>query len=631
MTLIDTIRIGAFKFRSICQHVLDLVCLQAGFKIDDGTQLEPILKVFLARGMKACRVAGDDGMMVLATTGILESEELALKFCHSHVHTSRQLVSELIVVIRADPRTRQLPGLQSGILLGVDSVMCEFARQSPPGYMTLTTQSVMETRLLSSELCSSCDCLVCPEFHGFRLSAGHEAPVFSCLRDNFYSGEAEICFQITEILVSYTWGEKQAIQEAGVIDEFDAIALFLVAFVFQFLCDPPYHSGIVQKAFEDFCSRGFYWVLINLDNFANGLDQEWAGKHLSRHLENYNALRALQTYHWPEAWLCDIRRIKNSLELLAQAKVAAEFANLQAYILDQGFAFVSKFFPESPVLGFSVPNVHFPDQKAIEGKNYLVLASMHHANHLVYKCLDRLTRQLVVVKKFPRFDEGGKRELGMLQSLRHPNIVAYISSFESCSALFLVSQYCEGSLRPDRRLCMEELEAGAQFKSRQILNGLNYLHTNHIVHRDIKPENVFMDGCGIVKIADFGDARLLSSLSEEAERFDLDGLAGTPNYMAPECLHTAQISAKADMWSFGCLFLYLVTGQQPWAHAENRFNVLYRLGSLDELPIDIESVTCSQAGRDILQLVLQRDPALRPSAVELLNHPYFSEVSDSVI
>lgn len=102
-------------------------------------------------------------------------------------------------------------------------------------------------------------------------------------------------------------------------------------------------------------------------------------------------------------------------------------------------------------------------------------------------------------------------------------------------------------------------EADAAKCMRQILTGTAYVNSMGILHRDIKPENLLLTAEGTIKIADFGLAIDVSETNGVCE-----GLAGTPNYVAPEILHNIPYNKKADSWSCGIVLYILLAGHLPF-------------------------------------------------------------------
>ena len=154
------------------------------------------------------------------------------------------------------------------------------------------------------------------------------------------------------------------------------------------------------------------------------------------------------------------------------------------------------------------------------------------------------------------------QEARVLASLDHPNIVRCHESFvdERDSKLYIVMDWAqEGDLytkiRKLKGKLMPERELVATFT--QICSALAYVHDRKILHRDIKTQNVFLGEGGVVKLGDFGVAKVLGSTMQLAST-----AVGTPYYLSPEICENRRYNAKSDVWSLGCV-LYEVRPRPP--------------------------------------------------------------------
>lgn len=136
---------------------------------------------------------------------------------------------------------------------------------------------------------------------------------------------------------------------------------------------------------------------------------------------------------------------------------------------------------------------------------------------VVFKCRNRETGQLVAIKKFveseddPLIRKIAMREIRMLKNLKHPNLINLIEVFRRKKRLHLVFEYCDHTVLNE----LEKYPKGLpdQLTKRiiwQTLQALSYCHANNCIHRDVKPENILLTKDGVVKVCDFGFARIIS-------------------------------------------------------------------------------------------------------------------------
>ncbi|SCU77677.1 LAFA_0A02850g1_1 [Lachancea sp. 'fantastica'] len=223
--------------------------------------------------------------------------------------------------------------------------------------------------------------------------------------------------------------------------------------------------------------------------------------------------------------------------------------------------------------------------------------------------------------------EALRSEVSTLQDLDHVNIVQYLG-FENKNHFYsLFLEYVAGgSVGSLIRTfgCFEE--ALVRFLVVQVLRGLSYLHSKGILHRDMKADNLLLDVDGVCKISDFGISKKSSNIYSNSDMT----MRGTVFWMAPEMVDTKQgYSAKVDIWSLGCVVLEMFAGKRPWSNLEVVAAML-RIGkfkSAPPIPEDTQKLLSPEA-RDFLSACFKIDPEERPTAEELLLHP-FCKVEES--
>ncbi|TYI39219.1 hypothetical protein ES332_A02G082800v1 [Gossypium tomentosum] len=212
------------------------------------------------------------------------------------------------------------------------------------------------------------------------------------------------------------------------------------------------------------------------------------------------------------------------------------------------------------------------------------------------------------------------QEISLLSELSHPNIVQYYGSELGSDKLSVYLEYVSGG--SVHKLLGEYgpfKEPVIRSYTRQILSGLAYLHARNTVHRDIKGANILVDPNGEIKLADFGMAKHMTSCSS------MLSFKGSPYWMAPEVIMNAHgYSLAVDIWSLGCTVLEMATSKPPWSQYEGVAAIFKIANSkgFPEIPNNL-----SKDAQNFIKLCLQREPTARPTALQLLQHPFVQDQS----
>ncbi|NXU52245.1 M3K19 kinase, partial [Turnix velox] len=226
--------------------------------------------------------------------------------------------------------------------------------------------------------------------------------------------------------------------------------------------------------------------------------------------------------------------------------------------------------------------------------------------------------QLTTEKEYQKFHE----EVDLLKTLKHVNIVTYLGTCLEDNVLSIFMEFVPGGSissvinrfgpLPEMVLCKY---------TKQILQGVAYLHANCVVHRDIKGNNVMLMPNGVVKLIDFGCARRLAWASPSGRQSQLlKSMHGTPYWMAPEVINESGYGRKSDIWSVGCTVFEMATGKPPLASMD-RIAAMFYIGAHRGLMPSLPSQFSSTAV-DFVHVCLTRDQHKRPSALQLLDHPF---------
>ncbi|KAI8659565.1 Protein kinase domain-containing protein [Fusarium sp. Ph1] len=274
----------------------------------------------------------------------------------------------------------------------------------------------------------------------------------------------------------------------------------------------------------------------------------------------------------------------------------------------------------------------------------------------VFKGLNVYTKNLVALKRIRMegerdgFPVTAVREIKLLQSLRHVNIVALQEVMVEKNDCFMVFEYLSHDLTGLLNHPSFKLDA-AQKKhlAKQMFEGLDYLHTRGVLHRDIKAANILVSNEGILKLADFGLARFYA----KRHQLDYTNRVITIWYRSPELLlGETKYTAAVDVWSAACVMveifarhaiftgdgtelsqlekIYNILGTptlQDWPNLVDMawFELLRPTAKRKNVFGDKYRDKVTPAAFELLSAMFQYDPAKRPSASEVLQHPYFTK------
>jgi CTD kinase subunit alpha len=242
------------------------------------------------------------------------------------------------------------------------------------------------------------------------------------------------------------------------------------------------------------------------------------------------------------------------------------------------------------------------------------------------------------------------REIKLLQSLKHTNIVKLMEVMVEGNACFMVFEYLSHDLTGLLNHPSYKLDpAQKKHLALQLFEGLDYLHTRGVLHRDIKAANILVSSDGILKLADFGLARFYA----KRHQYDYTNRVVTIWYRSPELLlGETQYTGAVDVWSAACVLVEIFTRHAIFPGDGGEINQLDKLYAILGTPNKADwpglpdmpwfellrpgyrrpnvfaekyKERVPAAGFDLLASIFQYDPAKRPTAAEVVRHPYFTK------
>ena len=235
--------------------------------------------------------------------------------------------------------------------------------------------------------------------------------------------------------------------------------------------------------------------------------------------------------------------------------------------------------------------------------------------HIKEKCAIKIVDKRLIegTKDIQRL----KKEIKILKSIRHKNIIQLFDIMESKTNLYFVLEYCKGGELFDYIVKNKRLKEGeACIFFQQIINGVEYLHNQGIIHRDLKPENLLLDYKNNIKISDFGLSTFFSK-----NNF-LQTACGTPFYAPPEMLEGLQYNGESsDIWSCGIILYAMLCGTLPFSESKEEI-IVKKIKAHDYIIPNY----LSKEAQDILYHILKVNPDERFTIDNIKQHPWFNLV-----
>ncbi|MBN3318419.1 M4K5 kinase, partial [Atractosteus spatula] len=246
----------------------------------------------------------------------------------------------------------------------------------------------------------------------------------------------------------------------------------------------------------------------------------------------------------------------------------------------------------------------------------------------VYKARNKQSGELAAIKIIKTEPEDDfsviQQEIVMVKSCTHSNIVAYFGSYIRANKLWICMEYCGGgSLQDVYHVTGPLSEQQIAYVCREMLKGLEYLHSQKKIHRDIKGANILLNDQGEVKLADFGISAQITATFARRMSF-----IGTPYWMAPE---VAAVEIKGgynelcDIWSVGITAIELAELQPPMFDV-HPLRVLFLMSKSGYQPPKLkDKAKWSSVFHNFIKMMLIRNPKKRPNATKMLTHVFVTQ------
>ncbi len=270
-----------------------------------------------------------------------------------------------------------------------------------------------------------------------------------------------------------------------------------------------------------------------------------------------------------------------------------------------------------------LPEKTVKPEKIFAGRYYLIDKLGKGGMGVVYKAQDNKLRRYVALKFLPTSLSSHKdaklrfmQEAQTASILDHQNICTIHEIDETDEGqMYIAMSYYEGDTLKNKIQKGAVPLAEAVDIMLQVAQGLSKAHGEGIIHRDIKPANIIETGDRVIKILDFG----LAKLASEAHPALSSALIGTPAYMSPEQAEREGLDKRTDLWSLGVVFYELLTGHLPFHGETQRMMLQAILHNTPKPPMDLKKDIPEEAERIILKCLRKQPEKRYPSADRLIS------------
>ncbi|XP_028789274.1 mitogen-activated protein kinase kinase 3 [Neltuma alba] len=253
------------------------------------------------------------------------------------------------------------------------------------------------------------------------------------------------------------------------------------------------------------------------------------------------------------------------------------------------------------------------------------------ASSIVQRAIHIPTHRIIALKKINIFEKEKRQQLlteirTLCEAPCYQGLVEFHGAFYTPDSgqISIALEYMDGGSLADILAVhgkIPESILSAMFQ--KLLHGLSYLHgVRHLVHRDIKPANLLVNLKGEPKITDFGISAGLENSVAMCATF-----VGTVTYMSPERIRNDSYSFPADIWSLGLALLECGTGEFPYTANEGPVNLMLQI--LEDPSPSPSNHKFSPEFNSFVGACLQKDPDARPTADELLRHPFITKYENA--